>query len=69
MEGKEFQFEGIVDGHITESASGVKGFGYDSVFIPDGYEKAFAEMDLTTKNQISHRAKAVNQLIDFLRGM
>jgi XTP/dITP diphosphohydrolase len=69
MEGKEFQFEGIVDGHITESASGVKGFGYDPVFIPDGYEKTFAEMDLTTKNQISHRAKAVNQLIDFLRGM
>lgn len=69
LDGKEFQFEGIVDGQITESASGVKGFGYDPVFIPDGYDKTFAEMDLTTKNQISHRARAVNQLVDFIRGM
>lgn len=69
LEGKEFQFQGIVNGQITDSASGVKGFGYDPVFLPDGYDKTFAEMDLTTKNQISHRARAVNQLIDFLRGM
>lgn len=69
MEGKEFQFEGIVEGRITEGASGIKGFGYDPVFIPDGYERTFAEMDLAQKNRISHRAKAVSLLVDFLKGM
>ena len=69
LDGKEYQFEGVVEGRITEIASGVKGFGYDPVFVPGGYEQTFAEMDLALKNQISHRAKAVNQLIDFLKGM
>ena len=69
MDGKEYRFEGIVEGSITESASGVKGFGYDPVFVPDGYDLTFAEMDLAQKNQISHRAKAVNQLVDFLKAM
>jgi XTP/dITP diphosphohydrolase len=69
LDGKEFQFEGIVEGQITLGASGVKGFGYDPVFVPQGYKQTFAEMDLNLKNQISHRAKAVNQLVDFLKGM
>lgn len=69
MSGKEYQFEGIVEGQITLSATGVKGFGYDPVFIPNGYDNTFAEMDLALKNQISHRARAVNQLVDFLKGM
>jgi XTP/dITP diphosphohydrolase len=69
LEGREYQFEGVVDGEITEAASGAKGFGYDPVFRPHGYELTFAEMDLSLKNQISHRARAVNELVDFLQGM
>lgn len=69
MEGKEYRFEGIAEGKITQSVSGVKGFGYDPVFVPNGYDRTFAEMDLALKNQISHRAKAVNQLVEFLIGM
>lgn len=69
LNGKEFQFEGVVEGRITEKPSGSKGFGYDPVFIPLGYDITFAEMDLALKNQISHRAKAVAQLVDFLKAM
>ena len=69
LQGKEYQFEGIVDGEITLSASGDKGFGYDPVFVPVGYDLTFAEMDLALKNQISHRARAVKQLADFLMRM
>lgn len=69
LSGKEYQFEGVAEGTITQKTSGVKGFGYDPVFIPSGYEVTFAEMDLSIKNQISHRSKAVRQLVDFLKGM
>jgi len=69
LNGKEHQFEGVVEGSIMESASGVKGFGYDPIFTPDGYDITFAEMELSLKNQISHRARAVSQLVDFLKGM
>lgn len=69
MDGKEYQFEGIVEGEITLSASGAKGFGYDPVFIPRGFDSTFAEMDITQKNQISHRARAIAKLVDFLKGM
>ena len=69
VEGKEYQFEGVVDGWITETVSGAKGFGYDPVFRPDGYENTFAEMDLTLKNQISHRARAAAKLVQMLKGM
>jgi len=69
LEGKEYQFEGVVEGWITESASGVMGFGYDPVFRPHGHALTFAEMDLDLKNQISHRAKAVDQLVQMLKGM
>lgn len=67
--GKEYQFEGVVDGRITEVPLGAKGFGYDPVFRPNGYEITFAEMDLALKNQISHRALAVAQLVQKLKGM
>jgi XTP/dITP diphosphohydrolase len=60
------QFEGIATGAIIEVPRGVQGFGYDPIFVPDGYQKTFAEMDLNEKNTISHRAKAFKLLIDFL---
>ena len=60
-------FEGIVYGTITEAPRGSKGFGYDPVFKPDASEKTFAEMELSEKNLISHRALAVEKLINFLR--
>lgn len=65
-EGKEFLFEGIVKGSITTEKRGTKGFGYDPVFIPEGYYETFAELGTETKNQISHRAQAIRQLADFL---
>jgi XTP/dITP diphosphohydrolase len=64
--GKEYQFEGICKGHITNEMDGTNGFGYDPVFIPEGSNTTFANMDITEKNKFSHRKKAVQQLIDFL---
>lgn len=66
VNGKEFQFEGICKGTITEKKIGDKGFGYDSIFIPDGSNKTFAEMELSEKNKFSHRKKATSKLIDYL---
>jgi XTP/dITP diphosphohydrolase len=60
-------FEGIVNGEILKERKGIKGFGYDPVFLPDGYDQTFAEMPLTQKNKISHRARAVTKLVDFLK--
>ncbi len=65
FEGKELLFTGICNGKISEIRKGKKGFGYDPVFIPEGFSESFAEMDLTQKNTIGHRGKAVRQLIDF----
>ena len=69
LNGKEYQFEGIAGGEITHSRSGAEGFGYGPIVSPDGYDISFAEMDLSLKNKISHRARAVEQLVDFLKGM
>ena len=66
LNGNEYLFEGIVKGRITESPRGSKGFGYDPVFVPDGWQETFAEMGEQEKNAISHRAKAVHKLADFL---
>ena len=66
IDGKEYFFEGQIDGKIKEIPSGNKGFGYDSVFLPDGYEKTFSEMEEAEKNRISHRAIAIKKLSDFL---
>ncbi|TDQ17283.1 dITPase [Algoriphagus boseongensis] len=63
---KEYSFAGVAEGEILESRIGSGGFGYDPIFRPNGYEKTFAELSLTEKNQISHRGKAVKALINFL---
>jgi XTP/dITP diphosphohydrolase len=62
----EWQFEGCVTGQIAMSPMGNEGFGYDPIFIPDGYSQTFAQLSLHEKNKISHRAKAVEKLIAFL---
>lgn len=61
------QFEGIVNGEIVNTPRGAYGFGYDPVFKPDGFEKTLAEMTADEKNKISHRARAMEKLINFLR--
>lgn len=66
LEGKEIQFEGIVNGTILTQKKGTNGFGYDPIFMPDGYNKSFAEMNLNEKNKISHRAIAIKKLVEFL---
>jgi XTP/dITP diphosphohydrolase len=66
IDGKEHQFTGICKGKIIEQPKGEKGFGYDPIFIPDGANITFAEMELDEKNKYSHRKKALVQLIEFL---
>ncbi len=66
LNNKEYLFEGIAEGEIVENRSGNMGFGYDPVFQPLGYDKTFAEMTLQEKNEISHRARALKKLTDFL---
>lgn len=63
---KEYLFEGIIEGTITKEEKGETGFGYDSIFIPQGYTKTFAELGQKIKNTISHRSKAINKLRKFL---
>lgn len=66
LNGKQHLFTGIARGKITHDKKGSQGFGYDPIFQPEGYEETFAELPLNIKNKISHRAKATQQLIDFL---
>ena len=66
--GEEHLFEGIVKGSIIEQKRGASGFGYDPVFMPEGYEETFAEMGNAEKNKISHRARAVEKLCEYLNG-
>ena len=66
IDGKTEYFEGVINGQITQNAIGSGGFGYDPVFIPDGYNKTFAQMSLDEKNGISHRALATQKLVQFL---
>ena len=61
-----FQFEGVVSGTITEIPRGVKGFGYDPIFLPEGHKQTFAELAKNQKNNISHRAIAIKKLVQFL---
>jgi XTP/dITP diphosphohydrolase len=65
-DGKEFKFTGIVRGQIIKNRQGTMGFGYDAVFMPEGYTQTFAEMSMELKNKISHRGLAVQKLIAFL---
>ena len=64
--GKEYLFEGIVRGQITHSELGDGGFGYDPLFVPEGYSESFAQMSAEQKNAISHRGRAVRALAEFL---
>lgn len=66
-EGRPVCFDGIVEGEIATEKRGTEGFGYDPVFIPHPYDKTFAELGVDTKNKISHRARAVAQLDEYLK--
>ena len=65
--GKCFNFEGIVNGKITLKRRGINGFGYDSIFQPNGYSMTFGEMENGEKNRISHRSIAINKMINYLK--
>ena len=67
INGEEFIFEGICKGKILEVRKGASGFGYDPIFIPEGSIKTFAEMKMEEKNKFSHRKKALDALIGFLK--
>jgi XTP/dITP diphosphohydrolase len=69
LEGQEYLFEGVSEGIILQERRGSGGFGYDSVFMPGGSGKTFAEMSLEEKNKYSHRKKAADQLVLFLQNM
>lgn len=66
IDGKETLFEGIINGAISTERYGRDGFGYDPIFMPNGYGMSFAEMTLDEKNKISHRGKAVAKLVDYI---
>jgi XTP/dITP diphosphohydrolase len=69
IEGKEFLFEGIVKGTIAKEKAGDGGFGYDPIFIPDGFTQTFSQMGNDSKNHISHRALAVEKLYNYLNSI
>ncbi len=69
INGDEKQFEGLVEGEILTEKKGVSGFGYDPVFRPFGFSLTFAEMNLTDKNKISHRGRAVEKLVGYLKNV
>lgn len=66
LDGKEYLFEGLSPGSITTEKIGTDGFGYDPIFMPEGYDRTFAQMSLTEKNVVSHRARAIAKLRAFL---
>lgn len=68
LDGQELFFEGIVEGEILTEKHGDDGFGYDPIFLPAGYTESFAQMNLEMKNKISHRARAMRQLVNYLLG-
>lgn len=67
MGNREYTFEGIVEGEILKETRGLGGFGYDPIFLPESSDHTFAQMKVEEKNRVSHRARAVNKLVDFLR--
>lgn len=69
IDGREIQFEGIVEGKILEEKRGETGFGYDPIFKPDESKLSFAEMQMEEKNKISHRGRAVRKLVDYLKSL
>lgn len=68
LQGKQYFFEGAIEGRIIEERRGDGGFGYDPIFIPEGYSRTFAEMSAAEKNLISHRSIAVSKMAEFLKG-
>jgi XTP/dITP diphosphohydrolase len=68
LDGKISQFEGIVAGRIIDEKRGSQGFGYDPIFVPEGFQTTFAEMTLKEKNQLSHRSRAIQKMIEFMEG-
>ena len=66
IDGKEYLFEGIINGKIISEKIGTNGFGYDPIFVPNGYTETFAQLNSETKNAISHRGIALNKLINFI---
>ena len=67
LDNQEYLFDGIIKGLINREKRGTEGFGYDPIFQPEGYSKTFAELGDDVKNTVSHRAKAVQKLVDFLQ--
>ena len=67
LDGKSVNFEGVVEGKITEEKRGSNGFGYDPIFQPNGYASTFGEMSLNEKNKISHRSIAINKMVKYLK--
>ena len=67
IQGQVHEFEGIVNGEIIRERRGGEGFGYDPIFQPEGYDKTFAELGVEVKNQISHRARATQKLVEYLK--
>ncbi len=67
LDGNEYHFEGVVNGNIIKDKRGSRGFGYDPIFVPEGYQETFAGMDPATKNSISHRALATAKLVNYLQ--
>ena len=65
-QGEEYLFEGIVEGRIIDHESGREGFGYDPLFVPEGFDRTFAEMTAEEKNEVSHRGRAVRKLVAYL---
>lgn len=66
---EQYLFEGVCTGKIVSEKKGEKGFGYDPIFVPDGFDKTFAQMTMKEKASVSHRGKAVRLLIDFLNNL
>jgi len=69
IDGIEKQFEGLVEGTILNEKRGISGFGYDPIFQPEGFSKTFAEMNLTDKNKMSHRGRAVEKLVLYFKDL
>ncbi len=67
IDGKEYLFEGKIEGKIITEKLGTNGFGYDPIFVPDGYDETFAQLDSEIKNNISHRARALQKMLEFLK--